>query len=156
MPEHESQRYLDPTQASGRKLVARGIEGPVVMLNLLRFREVADYSAAPDLAPREPISGAAAYQLYINHTLPYLKESGGEVIFFGKGGSFLIGPDDERWDAAMLVRQRSISDFMAYASNQAYLKGIGHRVAALEDSRLLPLVEGELANIIPGSTAAMD
>ncbi len=148
MSDHKSQRYLDPTQASGRKFIARSITGPVVMLNLLRFREVADYSAAPDLAPREPISGAAAYQLYINHTLPYLQESGGEVIFFGKGGSFLIGPDDEHWDAAMLVRQRSVSDFMAFASNQAYMGGIGHRVAALEDSRLLPLVEGEFTDII--------
>lgn len=36
---------------SGRAFVARAIQGEVVMLNLLRFREVADYSATPDLAP---------------------------------------------------------------------------------------------------------
>ena len=34
------------------------IEGGLVMLNLLRFREVADYSANPELAPAAPISGA--------------------------------------------------------------------------------------------------
>ena len=80
-----------------------------------------------------------AYDLYINHTLPHLRAAGGEVIFLGAGGSFLIGPSDERWDAAMLVRQQSVKDFMAFATQQEYLEGIGHRTAALEDSRLLPL-----------------
>jgi hypothetical protein len=134
--------YLDPTQESGRALMSRRIEGEIVMLNLLRFREIADYSSCPQIAPQNPISGAAAYQLYIEHTLPFLKRSGGELVFLGRGGAFLIGPDDERWDAAMLVRQRSVNDFMAFASNPEYLAGIGHRIAALEDSRLLPLVEG--------------
>jgi hypothetical protein len=83
----------------------------------------------------------------MSHTLPYLRASGGEVIFLGKGGSLLIGPADERWDAVMLVRQRSISDFLAFASNADYMRGIGHRVAALEDSRLLPLIEGDVMNV---------
>jgi hypothetical protein len=148
MLENKNQCYLEPTQESGRAFMARGISGSVVMLNLLRFREYADYSATPQLAPAEPISGAAAYQLYVQHTLPHLKKSGGELIFWGKGGNFLIGPTNERWDAVMLVRQRSVSDFIAFASNQEYLAGIGHRIAALEDSRLLPLVEEEVSNII--------
>jgi hypothetical protein len=75
------------------------------------------------------------------HTLPYLHASGGELLFYGKGGGFLIGPNDERWDAAMLIRQSSVMSFFAFASNEGYLAGMGHRVAALEDSRLLPLVE---------------
>ena len=137
----EQPSYLEPTQESGRAFVTRHIEGPVVMLNLLRFRVFADYSASPHLAPKTPITGAAAYQLYMEHTLPHLRKSGGELIFFGTGGPFLIGPPGERWDAAMLVRQRSVRDFLAFASNQDYLAGIGHRLAALEDSRLLPLVE---------------
>jgi len=132
-------RYLEPTQESGRALFARSISGSVVMLNLLRFRPVADYSAAPELAPKAPITGEAAYRLYMAHTLPHLTASGGEVLFFGRGGPFLIGPSEERWDAALLVRQSSVAAFMAFASNQAYLSGIGHRLAALEDSRLLPL-----------------
>ena len=139
-----TQTYLEPTQETGRALFVRGIPGPVVMLNLLRFRAVADYSANPELAPASPISGEAAYRLYMLHTLPYLHASGGELLFYGKGGSFLIGPSDERWDATMLIRQSSVASFFAFASNEGYLSGMGHRVAALEDSRLLPLVE-ELA-----------
>lgn len=135
------QKYLEPSQQSGRAFFMRGIAGKVVMLNLLRFRPVADYSAAPGLAPGEPISGEAAYRLYMQHTMPHLENSGGRLLFYGRGGPFLIGPDDERWDAAMLVEQSSPAAFMAFASNADYLAGMGHRIAALEDSRLLPLEE---------------
>lgn len=134
--------YLEPTQASAIALFGRKISGPVVMLNLLRFRRLADYAADPDLAPISPITGAEAFDRYIEGTLPHLRASGGEVVFMGSGGGFFIGPEAERWDRVMLVRQSSVEAFIAFASNEAYLSGvIGHRTAALEDSRLLPLVD---------------
>ena len=111
------------------------------MLNLLRFRAVADYAANPELAPPAPISGAAAFERYVAHTLPYLERSGGSLMFVGEGGPFLIGPADERWDRVMLVRQSSVQSFLAFAQDAGYLAGLGHRTAALADSRLLPLVE---------------
>jgi uncharacterized protein (DUF1330 family) len=111
------------------------------MLNLLRFREVADYTAAPHLAPPTPITGEQAYVLYMEHTEPFLKASGGDLLFRGRGGPFLIGPPDERWDAALFVKHRSVADFIAFAQNPEYLNGLGHRQAALDDSRLLPLSE---------------
>ena len=134
-------RYLEPTEAAGRALFLRRIRGPVVMLNLLRFRAVADYSASPELAPPSPISGADAFQRYIEHTRPRLEASGGEILFVGRGGASFIGPTDERWDLAMLIRQHSVESFFAFATDPAYLAGLGHRTAALEDSRLVPLEE---------------
>lgn len=131
--------YLEPTQDSARALVTRRIPGDIVMLNLLRFHGIADYSTCPELRPSHPITGAEAFQRYVEHTLPFLRESGGELLFMGAGGPFFIGPEIERWDLAMLVRQRSIEEFFAFASNVGYLAGLGHRTAALEDSRLLPL-----------------
>jgi hypothetical protein len=41
----------------------------------------------------------------------------------------------------MLVRQSSMQSFLAFAQDAGYLAGLGHRTAALADSRLLPLVE---------------
>ncbi len=119
----------------------REIAGEFVALNLLRLRAIADYSAAPELAPSSPMTGAEAFRLYIDHTLPYLRESGGDLLFLGEGGAFLIGPQDERWDMAMLVRQQSVTTFLSFASHRAYLAGIGHRTAAVEDSRLLALIQ---------------
>lgn len=50
-------RHVEPSPTAGRLFVQRDIEGPVVMLNLLRFRNVADYAANPELAPATPIRG---------------------------------------------------------------------------------------------------
>lgn len=136
-----TKNYLTPTQEAGKKMVMRQIPGSLVMLNLLRFRETADYTASPELMPEKPISGKEAYERYIEHTLPFLHQSGGEILFMGEGGDFLIGPADEKWDVVLLVKQSSVSSFIAFESDEAYLKGIGHRTAALEDSRLLPMVE---------------
>lgn len=132
-------RYLDVTQQAGQAFVQRGIEGPVVMLNLLRLRETADYTHAPELAPAVPISGREAFDRYIAHTLPFLTESGGRLLFLGDGGAFLIGPPEERWDLAMLVEQSSVAAFLGHSRNPALLAGLAHRTAALEDARLLPL-----------------
>ena len=134
-------RYIEPTHNAGRLLMQRGIRGQIVMLNLMRFREVADYADNPELAPAEPISGAEAFERYICHTLPFLRESGGDITFLAAGGPFLVGPEAERWDLAMLVRQTNLASFLAFASHDGYLAGLGHRTAALEDSRLLPLTE---------------
>jgi len=142
MKNSDEPRYLEPSQSAGRAFMSRQPAGSVVMLNLLRFRELADYSATPKLAPSTPISGEEAYQVYMRHTLPFLEEAGGELVFLGRGGDPLIGPADERWDLVLLVRHRSADAFLSFASNSGYLAGIGHRTAALEDSRLLPLVEG--------------
>ncbi len=133
--------YLSPAQTAGRDFLMRNIEGPVIMLNLLRFQTMADYRESPHLAPPSPISGEEAYHLYIKHTIPFLEKSGGEIVFMGKARHFLIGPPEERWDAVLLIRQKSVDSFMAFASDAAYLKGMGHRTAALEDSRLLPMTE---------------
>lgn len=132
--------FIEPTQEQGKAFFGSAPEGPVVMLNLLRFREVADYSRHPDLAPASPISGREAYERYAEHTRPFLEESGGALLFDGLGGPYLIGPEADRWDRVLLVRHRSAQVFLSFASNPAYLAGIGHRVAALEDSRLLPII----------------
>lgn len=135
--------FLEPTQELGAALFSRNISGPVVMLNMLRLNEVADYSTAPQIAPDKPISGREAFQKYITHTMPFLKESGGELLLLGEGGQFFIGPADDRWDVVMLVKQNSLASFMGFASNTEYLAGMGHRTAAVLDSRLLPIIESD-------------
>lgn len=139
--------YLEPTQESGAALFRRNIAGEVGMLNLLRLKEMADYSGYPELAPEQPVTGREAFQKYIEHTLPFLEQSGGELLFLGEGGRFFIGPPDEQWDLVMIVRQTSLESFIAFASNTEYLAGLGHRSAAILDSRLLPVVENKKSNI---------
>lgn len=132
--------HIEPTQDQVRALRERGVEGPVEMLNLLRFREVADYRRSPELEPDEPVSGAEAYAEYSRHTMARLDAAGAEVVWMGRGTGPLIGPAaDERWDLALLVRYPSVDAFLSMTSDSGYLATVGHRTAALEDSRLFPL-----------------
>ena len=138
--------YIDPTDATAIAFMNRNIQGPLTMLNLLRFKDIADYSDYTELAPAEPISGRAAYDRYIEHTLPFLQATGGDLVYLGEGGDWFIGPEGEGWDLAMLVRQDSVESFLNFAGDEAYQAGIGHRVAAVADSRILPLADTPTAS----------
>ena len=133
-------RYLEVTAEAGRKFYQtyQG-RGKIVMLNLLKFKVNANYNAFPSLKPEQEISGKEAYERYMDGTLPELKKAGGKVLFYGTATDFLIGPESEKWDAALLVEHHSVEKFIQFAKNPDYLKIAGHRTAALEDSRLLPL-----------------
>jgi hypothetical protein len=140
--------FLDATEESAVALFSRGISGPITMLNLVCFRDVADYSGSPAIRPESDISGREAFQKYIDHTLPFLNDTGGDIQFLGEGGKFFVGPQNENWDLVMLIQQNSMADFINFASNEDYLSGIGHRTAAIVDSRLLPLVAFHGKNIV--------
>ena len=134
--------HIHPTKEAGKAFFQHYHDkGEIVMLNLLKFREIADYTGNEDLKPKEEISGKKAYDLYMKYTAPILMKAGGKVLFFGRSDAFLIGPEQEKWDLVLLVRHASAEKFMAFAQNPEYLKTAGHRTAALADSRLLPIKE---------------
>lgn len=112
-------------------------ETPVTMLNLLRYREIADYSEHPDEAP---CSGAEAYARYSALAVPCVEAHGGRVRFSGQAKELVIGPETECWDAVILVDYPSVQAFIAMANSDRYQAIAYHRTAALEDSRLLPIV----------------
>lgn len=135
-------KHIDATQESGKRFFQEFHDkGKIVMLNLLKFRETADYTNQEKIKPAKEISGEEAYQLYMDCTLPELEKAGSRVIYYGKSHSFLIGPEAETWDAVLLVEHQSAAKFLEFARNAEYLANVGHRTAALEDSRLLPSSE---------------
>lgn len=131
--------HLDVSPQQGAAFFGSPETGPVVMLNLLRFRERADYSHEPDLEPADGCSGREAYDRYMRDMQPLLEASGGAVLFSGTSGPFLIGPLDEQWDHVLLVRQASKASFLAFASDPEAQRITAHRTAAISDSRLLPI-----------------
>lgn len=131
--------HIAPSSAALAALHASAGDGPVVMLNLLRFRETADYGGSPELAPASPITGEHAFRRYGAHAAPLLEKAGAEVIFQGTASGYLIGPEGMRWDRVLLVRYPTAKAFLGFVSSPDYLRGVGHRTAALEDSRLLPM-----------------
>jgi len=133
-------KYISVTDESGRQFYQNYHgKGPVVMLNLLKFREKADYTGVETLKPANEISGKDAYKLYMKYTKPEIESVGSKLLFYGSSNQFLIGPPSESWDAVLLIEHPSVEKFMEFANNENYLKTAGHRTAALEDSRLLPI-----------------
>ncbi len=133
------ENFLYPTFEAGKHLFQKNIQGEIVNINLIRLKKVADYSQYPDLEPANPISGKEAFLKYVEETKPFLEASGGEILFIGQGDHFLIGPDTERWDLCMLIKQKSVNEFFSFEQNEIYMKIARHRLAAIEDARLLPL-----------------
>ena len=109
---------------------------PVVMLNLLRFRDQAAYA---DTDQAEPCSGREAYKRYSQTSLQTIAAVGGRVIFGGKAHEALIAPQGEGWHQAFLVQYPSPAAFRAMMAMPQYQACVHHRTAALADSRLIPL-----------------
>lgn len=109
---------------------------PIVMLNLLKFRAVAEYKGQP-----AEYSGREAYRRYSEFTLKKLGEIGASVIYVGDMKGVLIGPQDEQWDEVLLVRYPSKQAFMGMMLQPDFYEATRHRTAALEDSRLVATVE---------------
>ncbi len=136
------EKYLNSNQESGRIFYQKyHNKGKIVMLNLLKFKLKADYSNLGNIKPDKEISGIEAFQLYMNFILPELTKSGSRIIFYGESSNYLIGPEAETWDMVLLVEHESVSKFIEFSDSEEFLKNVGHRTAALEDSRLLPILE---------------
>ncbi|WP_339950155.1 DUF2239 family protein [uncultured Albimonas sp.] len=129
------------TDPAVRALLTDPPAGAPLMLHLVRLRETADYAEAPRLAPETPISGAQAFDLYLRGVLPLLNENGGELTLLARAHPLLIGPEGERWDRVMLVRQASLKRLLAFADDPRISAHLQHRAAAVADSRLIPLSE---------------
>ncbi len=107
---------------------------PIVMINLLKFRDTAFY---PEGFEAVPCTGREAYQRYSETAVKKLTEVGGQPIWLGEGLGCVIAPEDECWDEAILVRYPSVEAFLRMLSMPDYQASTVHRTAALEDSRLI-------------------
>jgi uncharacterized protein (DUF1330 family) len=111
-------------------------DAPLVMINLLRFREQARY---PGPTALEPCTGRTAYfDRYVPAFAKTVEPFGAtELLFAGDVVARLVGPRDELWDAVALVRYDSFAVFRRLVTDPAYLdQAEPHRNAALADWRL--------------------
>jgi uncharacterized protein (DUF1330 family) len=131
MSGHEAKTFVDRVN---RLLAGIPPGDPVVMINLLRYREQADYGSRADI---EPCSGSEAYRRYMKQAFTFVTAVGGTVVWQGAPRAVLLGPPGERWDLALLVKYPSKAAFLAMVSDPAYQAVAAHRTAALEDSRLI-------------------
>lgn len=131
-------RSIDPTADQVRALRDTGRDGPVVMLNLLKFRGVADYPADAGEAACTGREAYARYQHAFTVTVgaisqaEVLCEGPVEQVFIGMAGT----PETD-WDAALIVRYPSRQHFLAMMAAPAYRAALVHRYAGLARTVLL-------------------
>ncbi len=129
---------IEPSPEKLQKLIAdANDESPIVMINLLRYRDRAEYPKGSD---ETPCSGEEAYQRYAALVLPMVGEVGGKVVWRGNVKHVVIGPAGEEWDEALLVQYSSRRAFLTMVNRPDYLRAAVHRSAALADSRLIATV----------------
>lgn len=130
---------VNPTRGSLQKLQSSlPKDTPLVMVNLLRFRDRALY---PKGASFSECSGRQAYKRYMETAMEKLTEVGARPIWMSKAFVSVIAPEDEQWDQIFLVRYPSVDAFLNMLMMPEYLAATVHREAALLDSRLIATVE---------------
>jgi uncharacterized protein (DUF1330 family) len=113
---------IRPNKEQFLQLMNAPDEGPVVMLNLLKFK------------PRE---GASEYGKYSDSVVKMVEARGGKLLWLGKADQVLIGNADEPWDAVALVHYPSRKAFIEMTTSKEYESAHEHRDAGLERTMLI-------------------
>ena len=112
--------YPTGAQLEAMAQVARGgDDGPLVMLNLNRYRD------------RE------AYERYGEVALRVLARVGGEVLWQARATMTVIGDRHERWDEVIAVRYPSARAFLELALDPEIGAALVHRDAGLAHATLI-------------------
>jgi uncharacterized protein (DUF1330 family) len=98
-----------------RQLAKNQDAGPVVMLNLLKFKAE---------------GGLDSYSRYTKEAGKFVEKIGGKVLYLGKAKELLFG--EETWDVVMLVQYPSRKAFLQMANDPEYLKIHRFREEGLE------------------------
>lgn len=120
------------------------VNSPLFMLNLLRFKQEATYTEQ-----FKNLAKCTGREAYFNRYIPIFLElaSANKDIkphFFGKILAGLILDENEKWDNLGLIGYPNFKSFKDLLDSETYkAKALPHRLAAIEDYKLLVTVEAE-------------
>ena len=102
-------------------------DGPFVMVNLLKFKERAEYpdGSEPDLTGRE------AYGRYGARGAGMPRGGGWQVAYAGAVTDLMLGEVDDLWDMVALAQYPSRAAMMAMVQSPEYQAIEKHRIAGL-------------------------
>lgn len=111
---------VDPTGRDLKRYMEEDPGGPVVMLNLLKYRP----------------GGEASYRAYARALAEYLPGIGAEVLYVGDCSTPLVVPAGWDWDAVLIVRYTSRQAFSDMVRDPAYQAVTHLRTDALSEAVL--------------------
>lgn len=124
----------EPSEAQLAEFAASESTKPIAMVNLLKFREAAEYADGRDAGG---LSGAAAYGLYGEVAMRKISEVGGRMFWAAPAAQTFIGGTDDDWDVVAIVRYPSRAAFLKMIAMPDYLEASVHREAGLERTALI-------------------
>ena len=110
------------------KLMAAGPDGPIFMVNLLKYKDKAEYKDGRETA----LTGRQAYDLYAAEVINLVRDHGGHEIFWTDVSDILLGTVEVLWDAIAIVMYPNRGALMAMSSSEGMKKIAMHRHAGLE------------------------
>lgn len=123
-----------PTGEQLNALIALPESGPVVMLNLLKFRARAEYKDGRATA----LTGREAYMTYGQLMSAFVLARGGKLHFNAPCVAPAIGAVGEMWDAVALMEYPSAKAFVEIATAPEVAAFGVHREAGLAGQLLIP------------------
>ena len=127
------ENHVYPTADRIAALMGNPSEEPIVMLNLLKFREKAVYADGRATS----LSGREAYMLYGEAMRKIVEKNGGKFVFQGAIEQLVIGEVEQLWDVAALVEYPSAAAFAKIATSPEVSEIGVHRAAGLEGQLLI-------------------
>jgi uncharacterized protein (DUF1330 family) len=104
-----------------------GPAGPIIMVNLLKFREKAQYADGRE----SNLSGRDAYMIYARAVSELLPRFGGQALL-GADVTFLaLGQVEELWDEVVLVQYPNRAALWAMSTSAEWREIAVHREAGL-------------------------
>jgi len=134
--------HVYPTAGQLSALLQDATPEPIVMVNLLKFREQAQYADG-----RAAGSGRDAYMRYAAAMRPIVEGAGGRFLFWADVQRVVIGEVGEPWDAVGVVEYPSSTAFHRIATSPE-VQAIGvHREAGLAGQLLIQTRAHDLARL---------
>ncbi len=102
-------------------------EGPIYMLNLLKYRDAAEYADGRETS----LTGREAYAVYTEGVAELLKEFGGSLSFKAPIERLTIGEVEELWDDVAIAMYPSRAAMLQMMQSEKMQEIGQHRTAGL-------------------------
>jgi len=109
------------------EMMLPGPEGPIFMVNLLKFKDRAQYQDGR----QSELTGREAYQLYGEAISKLIGEYGGEIVFYADVTFLALGQVEELWDEIAIAKYPNRAALLAMSTSQEWRDVAVHRTAGL-------------------------
>lgn len=134
--------YIDPSPENFQDFKDLPRDQPINMLNLLLYRDLAEYPDGHEFADKR-WSGRRAYEEYGAASGPIFRRLGGMIVWRGRFETVVTGPEGECWHDGFIAHYPNAGAFFAMIKEPDYQRAVVNRTAALADSRLVRFAPGE-------------